>query len=63
MSGSGARKRKQVLAIRCAKLAAQGWTHRTIAETVGKQPEQIKGLIVLGEHLAGQTEDYKRRER
>ena len=51
MSGSGAQKRQQVLAIRCAKLAAQGWTHRNIAEIVGKRPEQIKGLVLAGERL------------
>ena len=51
MSGSGATKRNHVLALRCAKLAAQGWTHRNIAETVGKKPEQIKALILLGERL------------
>jgi hypothetical protein len=41
----------RVLATRCAKLAAQGWTHRAIAEQVGKKPEQIKSLILLGERL------------
>ena len=51
MSGSGAEKRNNALAIRCAKLAAQGWTHRNIAETVGKKPEQIKALILKGERL------------
>lgn len=51
MSGSGAQKRNQVLAIRCAKLAAQGWSHRNIAEAVSKRPEQIKALILLGERL------------
>lgn len=42
---------KRVLAKRCAKLAAQGWTHRAIAEQVGKRPEKIKSLILLGERL------------
>ena len=51
MSGSGAVKRSQTLAIRCAKLSAQGWTHRAIAEQVGKRPEQIKTLVALGERL------------
>jgi hypothetical protein len=51
MIGSGAVKRTQALAIRCARLSAQGWTHREIAELVGKQPEQIKALILLGERL------------
>jgi DNA-binding CsgD family transcriptional regulator len=37
--------------MRCAKLAAQGLTHRNIAEAVGKKPEQIKALILRGERL------------
>ena len=49
--GSGTIKRNQALALRVSKLAAQGWTHRNIAETVGKKPEQIKVLIILGERL------------
>ena len=49
--GIGADKRSQALAIRCAKLAAQNWTHRNIAELVGKRPEQIKALILLGQRL------------
>jgi hypothetical protein len=52
MSGSGAEKRNNVLAIRAAKLASQGWTHRNIAEAIGKRPEQIKALILKGERLA-----------
>jgi hypothetical protein len=48
---SGAEKRSRHLAMRCAKLAAQGLTHRNIAEAVGKKPEQIKALILRGERL------------
>ncbi len=51
MSGSGAQKRNNALALRCAGLAAMGWTHRGIAELVGKKPEQIKALILKGERL------------
>jgi hypothetical protein len=51
MSGSGAQKRSQALARQVAKLAEQGWTHRAIAEHVGKRPEQIKALILKGERL------------
>ena len=51
MSGSGAIKRSHAIALRCAKLAAQGWTYRNIAEAVGKRPEQIKSLVLLGERL------------
>ena len=63
MSGSGARKRQHALAARCAKLAAQGWTTRNIAEAVERKPEQIKALILLGERIQEQAEDYKRGER
>jgi hypothetical protein len=48
---SGTAKRGQALAIRVAKLKADGLTHRAIAEVVGKKPEQIKGLVLLGERL------------
>ena len=51
MSGSGAIKRSHALALRCAKLASQGWTYHNIAETVDKRPEQIKALVFLGERL------------
>ena len=57
MSGHGAEKRNQALARRVAKLAAQGWTHRNIAETVGKRPEQIKALVLLGERLMQAQEE------
>ena len=53
MSGSGAIKRNQALALRCADLRSQGWTYRNIAEAVGKKPEQIKNLVILGERLKG----------
>lgn len=49
--------RNQALGIRCAKLASQGWTHRAIAEAVGKRPEQIKALILLGERVAAIKEE------
>lgn len=49
--GNGAQQRNRALAIRCAKLADDGLTHRAIAELVGKQPEQIKALIALGQRL------------
>jgi len=51
MSGSGVLKRRQAEAMRAAKLAANGWTHRNIAELLGKRDEQIKALIILGERL------------
>ena len=49
--GSGTDKRKRVLAMRCAKLAEEGWTHRAIAELAGKRPEQIKALVLLGQRI------------
>lgn len=49
--GSGAKKRAHADAIRAAKLKARGWTTRNIAETIGKQPKQIKALVLLGERL------------
>lgn len=51
MSGKQAQKRSQVLAIRAAKLASQGWTHGNIAETLGIKPEQVSARVVLGERL------------
>lgn len=51
MSGSGAVKRNQAMALRVAKLAATGMTHREIAALVDKRPEQIKTLIELRERL------------
>lgn len=51
MSGSGAVKRQHTIALRAAKLSAQGWTARNIAEAIGKRPEQIKALVLLGERL------------
>ncbi len=59
MSGHGAHQRNQALAIQCAKLAAQGWTHRNIAEAVGKKPEQIKALILKGERIANYRAEMK----
>lgn len=47
----GAEERSRVLAIRCANLAEEGFTHRQIALMVEKRPEQIKALIELGERL------------
>lgn len=43
--------RNRAVAMRCAKLAREGYTHRGIAELVGKRPEQIRALIALGERL------------
>lgn len=59
MSGSGAAKRQRADAIRAAKLAAQGWTTRNIAEALGKRPERIKALVLLGERIQ-QAQETKR---
>jgi len=51
VSGKLSQKRAHADAIRAVKLKAQGWTTRNIAETLGKKPEQIKALVLLGERL------------
>jgi len=51
MSGKGAEKRSNALAVQVANLKAQGLTAREIAVHVGKKPEQIKALALLGERL------------
>jgi len=61
MSGSGVIKRKHAEALRAAKLAANGWTYRNIAELLGKRDDQIKKLIILGERLQqAQEESHER---
>jgi len=49
--GSGVAKRKRALAVRCARMAELGYTHRDIAIAVGKRPEQIKALVLLGQRV------------
>ena len=55
MSGKGAEKRSNSIAVRVANLKGQGLTTREIALLVGKKPEQIKGLVLLGERLKSST--------
>lgn len=57
--GSGVEKRAHMAAIRAAKLAADGWTHRQIAEALGYKPEQVKSRIVLGQRLMQAEEQPK----
>ena len=38
-------------AIKAAKLRAQGWTTRNIAECLGIAPEVVKARVILGERL------------
>lgn len=47
MSG-GAQKRNQAMARRAYNLAQLG---NTLADLIGKKPEQVKSLILLGERL------------
>lgn len=61
--GHGSEKRNQALAIRCAKLAAENWTHREIAELVGKKSEQIKSLILTGQRILSTQPNFGRERR
>lgn len=59
--GKGHDNRHRAAARRAIALKAQGLTHRQIAEAIGKKPEAIKGLLLLGERLqAAQQEDSQR---
>ena len=51
MSGKGAEKRSNATAVQAAKLKAQGLTTKEIAVHIGKKPEQIKALVLLGVRL------------
>lgn len=53
MSGSGAQKRSHAIAIRCAKLRAQGMTLGEIAKATGIDRDKIKARIDLGQRLIG----------
>jgi transcriptional regulator len=52
MPGSGAQKRYHADALRALKLREAGLTYRSIADILGKQPEQIKKLLLLAERLS-----------
>jgi len=52
-------KRQHADALCAAVLHAQGWTHREIAELLGKRDDQIKTLILLGERLQQVHEERK----
>ena len=51
MSGAGAYKRYHADALRAVNMKNEGFTTRQIAETLGKKPEQIKSLVLLGDRL------------
>lgn len=48
---SGSQKRQHMTARRAYQLKQDGLTSREIASLVGKKPEQIKTLVLLGERL------------
>lgn len=51
MSGSGANKRSQALAVRCYNLRQQGLTISEISELVGLDRDKVYTRIQLGERL------------
>ena len=51
MSGSGYEKRRRADAIRAAKMAQHGSTHRQIADAINVDVKQVKSRIELGERL------------
>jgi DNA-directed RNA polymerase specialized sigma24 family protein len=51
LSGSNALKRSQHLAIRCAKLRAEGLTLSEIAKLVGVEKDKVNTRIELGKRL------------
>jgi len=59
MSGSGANKRSQALAIRCYNLRQQGLTISEISELVGLDRDKVYTRIQLGERLIGIGENSK----
>lgn len=52
MSGSGANKRNQALAIRCYNLRQEGLTITAISELVGLDRDKVYTRIILGERLS-----------
>ncbi|MBP5119602.1 hypothetical protein HUS85_27585 [Pseudomonas protegens] len=51
MSGAGAHKRGQQLAIRCAKLRREGLSLSEVAQATGIKKEQVNAKVTLGERL------------
>ena len=51
MPGKRAKAHNHALAVRAYKLRACGLTYREIADSIEKKPEQIAGLIALGERV------------
>lgn len=48
---SGQDQRNRAIARRAYKLKQQGLTSRQISDAIGKKPEQVKGLVSLGQRL------------
>ena len=57
MAGSGVTKRHHAESIRAAKLKANGWTTRNIAEALGIAPDKVKARVILGERLMQAKEE------
>lgn len=56
MSGAGAHKRGQQLAIRCAKLRREGVSLSEIARITSINKEQVNAKVTLGERLLSLVE-------
>ncbi|CAI8811867.1 Sigma70_r4_2 domain-containing protein [Pseudomonas chlororaphis] len=56
MSGAGAHKRGQQLAIRCAKLRHEGLSLSEVVQATGIKKEQANAKIALGERLLSLVE-------
>lgn len=57
MPGKGAQKRSQALAIRCAKLRAEGLSLSDISEITGVPRDRVRDRITLGERLISMQTD------
>lgn len=55
MAGKNAQKRYHADAIRAVNMKRDGFTTRQIADELGKEPEQIKAILQLGERLIDDT--------
>ncbi len=55
MAGKNAQKRYHADAIRAANMAKEGRTTREIADALGKEPERIKAIVLLGDRLLQQS--------
>ena len=55
MSVGGAQNRNRAMAIRAANLKQIGMTSRQIAAAIGKNPEQVKAIVILGQRLLDAT--------